>query len=1144
MTSPSRRHSTGSFGLFLARSLAQTGLLATIGAIVFVLTGLLAGLLGYLTLSGTTSARAALAAAAPRESGYRFEADAGGDPVGQAGIADRVFARELAGRATTVTTIFRTDPITASLDGVALSDRQGTAARLVLVSGQDLVDRSRLISGQWPAEADGAPADEAQTDPVIRDAAINDAAATELGLGIGDIIDFPAQYGPAEDTAVEDAATDGVREPVGIRIVGTWSPRDGSDPFWFSDVLLLTGVGYPTADGARIFGPLVVAGPPKEPLPQGIVHGALQWTILPDPDRIVDGDLAAVVAAAGTIQRSLGQELESSNGRVRVSGELDDTAARFTRAQNAIRGVTPVGFILVALIGTITLAQVSRLLVVARRPDSALLLSRGATLARLVGHAGFEAVIVCALGAATGAAAGVTLARLLGGYSGNPGAAGGTATPPFSLADGGLAALAWVASALVVVATCLADAIRSAPSGVADHSRASGLADGRARTVVTLGSVALSLAAAALTIGQLLVYGSPIVRDAAGRESVDPLAVLAPALGLIAAALLLLALAKPVARWAERPAARTRKLQPSLSTRQLARGLGRYSAAILVIALAVGALVIASTYSGTRSLLDASSGQLRVGADERLVFHEGGPGSAGTSPLLTGRYLTLPGVTDAAPVVVADVTLPDDVDGVLTAMDAARLPGVMADVQGSVDTTALSQELPAGAPFGTEVPDGTRTVTLLGTLDALAPNRDGPVARTATVTGAVWFESTDGSVLTSPFGPIFLDSGEHVDLEAKTALPEEGTGWRIVAVDIRAQASQYWTVDLTVTGFDATAADDAADDDAAHGIAFAGTDWTSQLPLGDGFGLDPAASFASDAGTFTIGLSLRYGDRSGARAMAVSEAAPLARVSSYGGTVNPLPVAISRALADALYLDVGDPLELQLKGSVDTVTAVVADIIRYVPGTPSSPAVLADLPSLSEHLLRTSQLVPTANELWLDTEDGPVEVSSLVGSGTRISTPTSSAGTAITAPAETSLWFAAAGSILFAVLSLGAVMLTVAGARRIDVLVLRAEGVAAPVQARARFGETSVVSVVAIAFGLAGGLIVAILTVPALARSVVVDVPPDLAATVVPALLPGLALLAVLVVTLTVIAAADALGVRRQAGDPELLARAMRGEAR
>src|SRR5690606_34555184 len=119
------------------------------------------------------------------------------------------------------------------------------------------------------------------------------------------------------------------------------------------------------------------------------------------------------------------------------------------------------------------------------------------------------------------------------------------------------------------------------------------------RTVVALSSVVLATAAAGLAIGQSLLYGSPLVTDATGRESVDPLALLAPALGLVAASLLLLAGATPLARFAEHLTARGRRLQPWFSARQLSRGLARYSAAGLVVALAVGSLTLAASYSGT-----------------------------------------------------------------------------------------------------------------------------------------------------------------------------------------------------------------------------------------------------------------------------------------------------------------------------------------------------------------------------------------------------------------------------------------------------------------------------------------------------------------------------------------------------------------
>src|SRR5690606_4090282 len=130
-----------------------------------------------------------------------------------------------------------------------------------------------------------------------------------------------------------------------------------------------------------------------------------------------------------------------------------------------------------------------------------------------------------------------------------------------------------------------------------------------------------------------------------------------------------------------------------------------------------------------------------------------------------------------------------------------------------------------------------------------------------------------------------------------------------------------------------------------------------------------------------IGLSLRYGNRDSARAMAVSGSAPLAGQILYGATVNPLPVAISRSLADARFLSPGDTFEVELARFPHEVTVLVVDVVENVPGTPSNPAVLADLRSLNEHLLRTNRIVPTANELWMSTGGTLVSVSGVAGAG-------------------------------------------------------------------------------------------------------------------------------------------------------------------
>src|SRR5690606_11573816 len=128
------------------------------------------------------------------------------------------------------------------------------------------------------------------------------------------------------------------------------------------------------------------------------------------------------------------------------------------------------------------------------------------------------------------------------------------------------------------------DSIRLARRDAVDDS-------GRSRTAATVGTTVLALAAAGLAVWQSLLYGSPLITDASGHTSVNPLAVVAPTLALIAIALVVLVIFGPLTAAWQRIAAARRGLQPSYSARQVARGLSSYAVAVLVVALGVGGLV-------------------------------------------------------------------------------------------------------------------------------------------------------------------------------------------------------------------------------------------------------------------------------------------------------------------------------------------------------------------------------------------------------------------------------------------------------------------------------------------------------------------------------------------------------------------------
>jgi hypothetical protein len=181
-------------------------------------------------------------------------------------------------------------------------------------------------------------------------------------------------------------------------------------------------------------------------------------------------------------------------------------------------------------------------------------------------------------------------------------------------------ALAVLAAVLCVAALAL-PALRSGAvtSTVAARGRP------RPQSFVQTARVDLALAALALlAYWQLRRYQGPVVESVQGRLGIDPLLIAAPALGLLAGAVLALRVVPAAATLVERLAAAARGMVAALGTRELARRPHRYarSALLLTLALAIG--LFASAYSrtwlasqrdlGTRC---GSAATLRTGHSER-----------------------------------------------------------------------------------------------------------------------------------------------------------------------------------------------------------------------------------------------------------------------------------------------------------------------------------------------------------------------------------------------------------------------------------------------------------------------------------------------------------------------------------------------
>ena len=158
--------------------------------------------------------------------------------------------------------------------------------------------------------------------------------------------------------------------------------------------------------------------------------------------------------------------------------------------------------------------------------------------------------------------------------------------------------IAWLVASVVLLSAIAIVAGRAFIDARRPVVRGSGDEVGRAPRTAVAGGALLIAVAAAIALWQFRLYGSPLVTSASGRVDVDPVAVLAPVLVLLALSLLALGLTGPVGAVLERLAAARPALVPALPMRQLARRAALYASASFVTMLAVAGLTLTAAFAG------------------------------------------------------------------------------------------------------------------------------------------------------------------------------------------------------------------------------------------------------------------------------------------------------------------------------------------------------------------------------------------------------------------------------------------------------------------------------------------------------------------------------------------------------------------
>ncbi|UFR04424.1 ABC transporter permease [Streptomyces sp. Go40/10] len=762
---------------------------------------------------------------------------------------------------------------------------------------------------------------------------------------------------------------DRLRGPaVRVRVVGVYRPASETEPYWRLDDLLGRGV---KESGFTTYGPLLAD--PAVLTGGRVSAGATGWLASADFASVTTGRIGELRSAARHGSAALRQPAALS-GTTLAQTALPDVLDRVERSLLVARSTLLIIALQLVLLAGYALLLVARLLSTERADETRLLRARGASRARIAALAAAEALLLALPAAVCAPLLAGPLTALLAGHG--PLARLGLR---LDLPPAGRPAV-WLVAAGVALGCALAvtvPAVTGTGDGVRARVRGSGPRRGRslppkprgprtkpARTAVPAplrtGADLGLLAVAGVAYWQLGRQDSGgVSTDRSGTLGIDPLLVAAPALALLAGTVLTLRLLPPVARFAERWAARGRGLPVALAgwqfSRRTARGAG--PVLLLVLAVALGMLAIGQAASWDRSQDDQAD--FRAGVPVRVLA--GGEDGFGRTDLYAG----LPDVRGAAPAVRGAQPLSGDRTATVLALDtphAADAVLMRPDLADEPVRPLLGRLTPKGAPAGARVPAGTARLTLTARLHSST----GPGTTTAvTVTLADRY----GVPYQRPLGQLPADGRPHalaLTLPAASG-PATLTGLRLDLTQPAEHAEHHRLAleKLTASGTDGT----------EHRLTLPAR-WTTTAETGGAAvpsaATSPTRPRLTGTGPLTFAYSTGYLPDAGIWTIAtvtlrlqVTQAAPAAVPA----------VATDRYLAAAgarpgqrVDLTVGDrrvPVRI-----VRAVRALPATTDPANTGARDGGAVLLDLRALNQLLQARYGESATPTEWWLGTAPG------------------------------------------------------------------------------------------------------------------------------------------------------------------------------
>ena len=460
-----------------------------------------------------------------------------------------------------------------------------TAGERTVVFGffRELASHARLVTGRWPAATEA-----------VTEVAAPQAVARALGLRVGDRIDARSRLGSTE---------------VRAQLVGVYRPERVASAYWWGNPLSTAGATGPLVTTRETFFGL------------GLQNTELTWRIEPRHDRIAIGEVGELRRKLAGLTRRLNEGRQEGQ-EFDLATNLPEILAGADRSLRLARAGVLVPSIQLALLAGYGLIVTAALLVERRRRTTESLRLRGATTRGIAGMALVESVLIAlpAVAVAPWLAAGALRAL---NHAGPLADIGLHIDPRVNVAAYALAAVA----ALVCVVALVLPSLRAGRSAVVQERRRLPLARFAQRTHLDLVLVALAL----LGYWQLRHYHGTLV-EKRGALEIDPFLVAAPALLLLAGALLSLRLVPLIAALVERLLPSTHGPVAALGFWQLARRPQAYARSVLLLVLATAIGVFALTYSRTWHRSQVDQAEYAAGADV-LVEPSGVPGAPRSTEL-------------------------------------------------------------------------------------------------------------------------------------------------------------------------------------------------------------------------------------------------------------------------------------------------------------------------------------------------------------------------------------------------------------------------------------------------------------------------------------------------------------------------------